>query len=462
MRSIQRHLGVGLTLSLVAVFLLQWLVASVALRQLSEAGFTAHMEHDIENLLAGISFDATGRMQLSPDRIETVYQKIFSGSYYRIVSGEQMLRSRSLWDRDLPAVSGATAATLTQRVTGPQSQSLLMHTRRFEWRGRPVIISIAEDLTPLDNDMREFRNRYALVSLAALALLLALQAWLVRRGLRPLHRARAELRQLERGETGRLNEAVPVELAPLVRELNRLLATLTQRLARSRQALGNLAHALKGPLTLLTHQLEEEKSGTAPPRRAMSQQLQTMNQLIERELKRARLAGAALPGQRFDFAAEMPGLVETLKALYREKPVEMNLRLPAAVSFPADREDMLELLGNLLDNACKWCRSKVIVEVIYAPTTNSPSPPGGEREQSLMEIRVHDDGPGCPDEDLALLAQRGTRLDESMPGQGLGLAIAMQTAADYGGRIGFGRSEILGGFLATVELPLERGASSDD
>jgi signal transduction histidine kinase len=114
--------------------------------------------------------------------------------------------------------------------------------------------------------------------------------------------------------------------------------------------------------------------------------------------------------------------------------------MPDAVAFPADREDMLELLGNLLDNACKWCRGEVLLEVAV--------------NEAEITLRVHDDGSGCPDESLASLAQRGTRLDESTPGQGLGLAIAMQTASDYGGRISFGRSEILGGFLATVQLPV--------
>ncbi|MEW6330646.1 MAG: ATP-binding protein [Pseudomonadota bacterium] len=436
MRSIRDYLGVGLAVSLVAVFLLQWLVVSATVRQLSESGFQAHMEHDIENLLAGLSFDAAGRLRLAPDRIENVYQRPFSGSYYRITAGGQALRSRSLWDEDLPAVAAAAGGALTQRVPGPQSQPLLMHTRVFDWQGRRIAISVAEDLTPLETEMRQFRNRYALVSLAALALLLALQAWLVRRGLRPLRHTRAQLRQLDQGEVTRLDEEVPAELAPLVKELNLLLAAMTQRLARSRQALGNLAHALKGPLTLLTHRLADAKGR---PDETAQRQLETMKHLIEHELRRARLSGAALPGRRFDFAAELPALVETLKALYRDKPLAINLRMPAAVAYPADREDMLELLGNLLDNACKWSRHEVLLEVAIS--------------EGVITLRVHDDGPGCPDESLASLAQRGTRLDESTPGQGLGLAIAMQTASDYGGRISFGRSEILGGFVATVHLP---------
>lgn len=440
MRSIQKYLGISLAVSLVAAFFLQWLVVSVTLRHLSESGFKSRMEHNVENLLTGLSFDAAGRLQLAPDRIEKIYRQPFSGSYYRIDSGNQTLRSRSLWDQDLPAVSGTASGTLTQHIPGPQAQSLIMHARIFEWQGRRIVISVAEDLAPLEGEMREFRNRYALVSLVALALLLALQAWLVRHGLRPLHRTRTELKQLEQGEVSRLNEAVPAELSPLVRELNHLLAAMTQRLTRSRQALGNLAHALKGPLTLLTHQVTEEKTDAAATRQAMTEQLRTMKHLIERELKRARLSGAALPGRRFDFATELPALVETLKALYRDKPLGINLRMPAAVAFPADREDMLELLGNLLDNACKWSRREVLLEVAV--------------NEGAVTLRVHDDGSGCPDESLATLAQRGTRLDESTPGQGLGLAIAMQTASDYGGWISFGRSEILGGFLATVHLPV--------
>ena len=439
MRSIQSRLGLGLAASLIAVFALQWLVVSVTMRHLSENGMVAHMEHDMDNLLAGLSFDTAGRLHLAPGRIEQVYQKTFSGNYFRIVSGDQVMRSRSLWDEDLPAAPAAAGKTAVQRLTGPQSQPLLMRTRAFELQGRGVSISVAQDLTPLENDIRHFRNRYALVSAVALLLLLVMQAYLVRQDLRPLRTAREDLRRLERGEISALGEDVPQELQPLVRELNQLLAAMHRRLARSRQALGNLAHALKTPLTLLTHQVGHEKIRAEPDlQRDMTAQLRAINRLIERELKRARLSGAALPGQRFDFSAEIPPLVTTLASLYREKRLDIATRLPDKAVLSADREDMLELLGNLLDNACKWGKHRVLIEVACVPGS--------------ITIKVHDDGPGCPPESLAWLAQRGARLDESAPGHGLGLAIALDIAADYGGRIGFGRSEALGGFLVTADL----------
>jgi len=264
MRSIQSRLGIGLAASLVAVFVLQWWVVSATMRHLSETGLAAHMEHDADNLLAGLSFDAAGRLQLTPNRIEQVYQKTFSGSYFRVVSGDQVIRSRSLWDEDLPAVPSAAGKNVSQYLTGPQAQPLLMHTRSFELQGRAVSISVARDLTPLERDIRHFRDRYALVSAAALVLLLVLQALLVRQGLRPLRTTRRELRRLEQGDISTLGEDVPQELQPLVRELNQLLAAMRRRLLRSRQALGNLAHALKTPLTLLTHQAGHESIRAQP------------------------------------------------------------------------------------------------------------------------------------------------------------------------------------------------------
>ncbi len=447
MRSIQSRLGIGFTVSLVAVFALQWLVVSVTVRNASEAGMITHIEHDIDILLAGLSFDAAGRLSLAPDHVEKYYLPPFSGNYFRVVSGDQVLRSRSLWDQDLPGVTLAAGRQDSRRIAGPRSQSLLLYTRAFELRGRHVIVSVSKDLAPVEQDIRLFRNRYALVSAAALALLLALQAWLVRQGLRPLRTTRAELERLERGEIDSLDENVPAELRPLVKELNTRLLAMKQRLARSRQALGNLAHAMKTPLTLLTHQAADERLRGAPDlSRGMTAQIRTMKQLVDRELKRARLSGAALPGARFDIAAELPALIETLRSLYRDKELDITSRLPPAAVLPADREDMLELLGNLLDNACKWARGRVRVEVDVAATG--------------IALRVHDDGPGCPPEALAQLARRGARLDESAPGHGLGLAIAMDITASYDGTLRFGRSGILGGFLVIAELPSREPASA--
>ena len=438
MRSIQSRLGLGLAVSLVAVFVLQWLVVSVSLQRLSEAGLSAHIEHDIDNLLAGLSFDGAGRLQLAPERVDQIYQLPFSGSYFRIVSDAQVIRSRSLWDQDLPAAALTPGQSASQRLAGPQAQPLLVITRAFELDGRRIDISVARDLTPLANDIRRFRDRYALVSGAALVLLLALQVFLVRQGLRPLRRTRAELKQLERGEIGELSESVPDELRPLVHELNQLLATMKQRLTRSRQALGNLAHALKTPLTRIAQLASHPALQGAPDvQQPLRTQTEIIRRFIDRELGRARLAGGAQPGQRFDVRHEIPALIETLAAIYREKNLAMDIRLADDIHLAADREDMLELLGNLLDNACRWARHKVRLTV---------------EAGNGLTIAVEDDGPGASPENLQRLTERGTRLDEATDSHGLGLAIARDIAASYGGTLTLERSPDLGGLQVRVVL----------
>ena len=438
MRSIQSRLGLGLAVSLVAVFVLQWLVVSVSLQRLSEAGLSAHIGHDIDNLLAGLSYDGAGRLQLAPERIDQIYLLPYSGSYFRISSGAQIIRSRSLWDQDLPAATVTPGQSASQRLAGPQAQPLLMITRAFELRGRRIDISVARDLTPLANDIRHFRDRYALVSGAALVLLLALQVFLVRQGLRQLRRTRAELAQLERGEIDSLSEDVPDELRPLVHELNQLLATMKQRLTRSRQALGNLAHALKTPLTriaqLASHPALRSEPEVQQPLRA---QTEIIRRFIDRELGRARLAGSAQPGQRFDVTREVPALIETLAAIYRAKNLAMDIRLADDVRLIADREDMLELLGNLLDNACRWAQHKVRLTV---------------KAGNGLNIAVEDDGPGASPENLQRLTERGTRLDEATDSHGLGLAIARDIATSYGGTLTLERSPDLGGLQVRVVL----------
>lgn len=439
MPSLQTRLGTGLTLSLIVVFALQWVVASVALRELNESGMVSLMEHDIDSLLTGLNFEPDGRMRLTESRVEQIYLHPFSGHYFRIASGEHTLRSRSLWDQDLATVHLVAGTAHTHRVIGPLAQPLLMHTRAFELRGRPVTISIAIDLTPLETSLSRFRNRYAVVSGAALLVLLLLQSALVRISLRPFARTRDALARLERGEIDRLDDKVLHELRPLVRELNRLLATMQQRLARSRQALGNLAHAMKTPLTLLADL--SHRVGDAPAaetRRELAGITRTLGQLVERELTRARLAGAVGAGQRFYFDTELPSLLDTLRSIHQARGLSLEARLPPHLHLAADREDVLELLGNLLDNACKWARSRVRLTAAAA---------------SDMVIDVEDDGPGCPDEDLPRLTQRGVRLDESTKGHGLGLAIVQDIVASLGGTIEFGRSATLGGFRASVRLP---------
>lgn len=234
---------------------------------------------------------------------------------------------------------------------------------------------------------------------------------------------------------------MPQEVLPLVQKINRLLATLQHRLQRSRDAMGNLAHALKTPLTLLGQLADREENFRDPGVAAqMRGQLEKIRALTERELKRARLAGASGSRERLDLAQELRTLTDVLRQLYRERDLSIQVETGDRLEFPADREDMHELFGNLLDNACKWADSRVRLHA---------EPHGG-----AVRVRIEDDGPGRDPEELERLNRRGVRIDEdSVPGHGLGLAIAQDALQHYGGRMQLGRSTELGGLKVEVELP---------
>jgi signal transduction histidine kinase len=267
-----------------------------------------------------------------------------------------------------------------------------------------------------------------------------LQRMILQRGLRPLDDTRQDILRLAQGEIRQLNTNIPTEIKPLVGEINRLVHVMTQRLQRSRRALGNLAHALKTPLTILLQLAEHPKVKHQDALCGeLGRQTRRIRLLIDRELKRARIAGAAAPGQRVILENEIRDLVDTLKKIYRDKDLGIQCQIPAGSFFTGDRDDLLELLGNLLDNACQWAAHRIRLTV----ANNAEG----------LNLRVEDDGPGCPPERLDLLTQRGVRIDESYGGHGLGLAIVADILEHYEGCLHLGRSPDLGGFLAQVEIP---------
>lgn len=441
MRSIEARLNGVLALSLILVFVLLGIGMSVSFRMLAENHILARLEHDAESLLTALVVRPAGEPSgLRGDRLNPIYQRAYSGHYYRIEVAGQLLRSRSLWDQDLSLPAVAVGETRALRLSGPEDQLLLARVAAYRKAGVDVVIAVAEDLSPIRAEVRQAQLRYALFGVVALVLLLLLQRAILRRGLRPLARTGDELDALERGERHELSEAVPREVLPLVRKINRLLTTLQQRLQRSRNALGNLAHALKTPLTLLQQTTDRDDSFRDAAVAAQVRGLiEKIRMLTERELKRARLAGAAEHGARLYLRAELEALAAVLHQMYRERGVRIELQVPAGLNLTADREDMHELFGNLLDNACKWARAQVRVRAI--------------QDAAGLKIAIEDDGPGRDAAELERLNLRGVRIDEdSVPGHGLGLAIAQDVVSHYGGELRLGRSAELGGFLAEVKL----------
>ena len=272
-------------------------------------------------------------------------------------------------------------------------------------------------------------------------LILLLQRVIVSRALRPLEQARQQLLQLQQGQRSQLEQQVPVELEPLVAQINHLLVHTEDTLKRSRTALGNLGHALKTPLAVLVSLAGREELKQLPAlRESLNSQLQQIEQRIARELGRARLAGEALPGAHFDCTCELPELFSTLSMIHGAH-LQLDWQAEPGLRLPWDREDLLELLGNLLDNACKWTDSQVLLQISRQP-------------QGYL-VQIDDDGPGIDVTRREEVLSRGNRLDEQVAGHGLGLGIVRDIVDAWDGQLQLADSP-LGGLRVTVNLPLKR------
>ena len=434
MISLQRRLGLGIGAGLALVLLAVWVAVGWSTLHMSEEYVASRLEHDAENLLAGLRVKP--KPSINAESVGTVYRRPHSGHYYTVTVGDTTLHSRSLWDDTLQVAD--RDGSYTVRLAGPQGQPLLVYVRRYERDGQRALIAVAEDLGPMETTIDEFQNALGFIFVAALVLVLVGTRLGIRRGLAPLDDLRRDVERIERGETTQLPAEAPAEVAPLVDALNRLLRLTAQRLARSRSALGDLAHALKTPLALIVHTAEDRDSAMDEVTRArLLKEAERIRELVNRELARARVAGAASPGQHFRPEEDVPALANVVRRLYAERGLSITWSVPAR-SFAVDREDMLEMLGNLLDNAAKWARSRVHVTVDDDPA---------------LHLVVEDDGPGCPPEKLDAITRRGVRLDEETPGTGLGLSIVRTIVSDYGGSLELGRSDTLGGLRVAARFP---------
>jgi signal transduction histidine kinase len=428
--SLERSLQWALGILVLAVLLSLTAAGAWILLQGLEQFAASRLSHDAEALIAGIP--AQGLEIERP--LPPVYSQPFSGHYYlvRLADG-RAIRSRSLWDYPFEVASLAPGESRLDLRSGPQGQRLLLWQSGYQRPDTTFTVAVAEDLNPLLRALARFLYLGVGLSLLGALVLLSVQRWVLRRAFRQIDAVRSDLRCLTAGEITRLREDVPAEMRPLVGEMNLLIAAWRAHLERSRAALGNLAHALKSPLALLL-QLPESEAGAAAREQAVR-----MRTLVERELKRARFAGGGTPARHFRPREDGADLVGTLGTLYADRGLDMATDVRAPAHLPFDQEDMLELLGNLLDNAAKWAGGRVRLTLTAADT---------------LRILVEDDGPGVEPAEAESLLSRGTRLDETTPGHGLGLSIVGDIVRLYQGELAFARSETLGGLAVRVELPI--------
>ncbi|BAN49335.1 sensor histidine kinase [Metapseudomonas resinovorans] len=435
MRSIQRRLS----LELVGVLLLVGLVLVQTSLWLFDLGLRRYLVESLRNeaeLLLSALVRGPNGLELDEKRLNPAHQQPYSGRYFVIDLGDESWRSRSLWDAKLPMPEQKGLAE--GLLPGPDNQELLTWRGDYRRFGRQVRIAVAQDYTPVLESIRRVQWTGLALGVAGLLLLLVLQRFSVRRALRPLEQVRQQIAQLQQGQRSELDSRVPEELEPLVAQINHLLSHTEDTLRRSRNALGNLGHALKTPLAVLVSLADrEELRGYPELQTTLREQLAQIEQRLGRELGRARLAGEALPGAHFDCAEELPGLFSTL-ALIHDRGLDLDWDAPEGLRLPWDREDLLELLGNLLDNACKWAETQVNLSIR-----------SGEGGYSLT---VDDDGPGIAEDQREAVIGRGARLDEQVAGHGLGLGIVRDIVESWNGRLSLTESP-LGGLRVRIELP---------
>ncbi|NOX44042.1 MAG: sensor histidine kinase [Gammaproteobacteria bacterium] len=439
MYSLQTRLGSGLFISLTVAFLLLWLATSATIRYLAENYIHSRLQHDSETILGSLDFNRQNLAIIDKSKLNIIFQRPFSGHYFKVLTGEQQIRSRSLWDQDLAIETLPSGKKTNLHLIGPEQKPLLVYVSSYLKQNHPVTIAVAEDLSHIELALTDFQWKFSLSAILVLLLLILIQVYIVRDSIRPLNKIREDLRALERGELQSLDSPVPSEISPLIKEINRLINITNQRLQRSRNSLGDLAHALKKPLTVLS-QLSHDAAIQQRPdiKRTLDTQTRTMHQSMERVLKRARLAGEGPAVNYFSAHKEVSSLIDVLKAMYREKNLDFVINIPEDAVLSNDREDMLELLGNIMENACKWTQQKIAITV--------------QLNKDIL-ILIEDDGAGADENDLNRLSERGTRLDETTEGHGIGLAIAKDIIEQYHGKLKFGRSEKLGGFCVSITLP---------
>ncbi len=362
------------------------------------------------------------------------FEQVYSGWYWSISHNQRnVLRSRSLWDQELAAQTGPVSATPRLRtVQDALGKRLRVAEQTVDLPGItvPVTFAISGDLASLQADARDF-NRLLWLSLVALGagLVLAILAQ-VSFGLRPLRKVTANIERVRMGAVQTLEATGTRELDTLVEEINTLLDQNRNTLERARSNAADLAHALKTPLSVIRSAMSAEK-------RDDLLQVEAMQRIIDRHLARAASAGPRR-GVTTPVQPVVAALVRGMSKIHSERALVFETQIEDGAIFAGDAEDLEEMLGNLIDNACKWARTRVTV------TTRL--------QRQELQIEIEDDGPGIPREQQALGIERGQRFDESTPGTGLGLAIVSDLATLYGGALALDSSP-LGGLRARLQLP---------
>ncbi len=446
-------IGARLFISAAVCCALVLMLAGVGLttfyRRSAERGFDERLSVYIKELIADLAAPPETERQAIGDLGEPRFDLPLSGWYWQIIrlDGERptIRASRSLVGGQLPKLLDQPIVPNARGIresyiSGPDDRSLRILEREIDVGedGR-FTVAVAAPSDELDADIRDFRFALTMTFVLLGLALVASTIVQVRFGLRPLARLRSAVGMVRTGETPRIVGQYPPDLAPLAGELNLLIDANHEILDRARTQVGNLAHALKTPLSVV---LNEAEAGEGHLAETVKTQAAVMRDQVQYYLDRARAAAlsGALGGVT-EVVPSLDALIRTFAKISQGRGIAGSHNVSTGVRFRGDRQDFEEMLGNLLDNAFKWAESTVAVSL-------DPAPAGSGR----IVLLIDDDGPGLPDDARADMLKRGRRLDEGTPGSGLGLSIVVDLAKLHGGELSLERSP-LGGLRARLTLP---------
>jgi signal transduction histidine kinase len=451
--SLATRLYLSATAWVVVILLITGVVLSSVYRSASERAFDRRLNLYLRTLIAEVATP-----EEPPDRQfqslgEPLFDLPLSGWYWEIVrtdpNEKEIRASRSLWDKKLPKLEDqgielSSSGVRVGYVDGPEGQILRMAERPVDLGADGKFrVTVAGDATEIFDETRAF-DYYLGGTFAALTIgLLLTTIFQVRFGLAPLKRISDAIADIRSGRAERLQGEFPVEIAPLARETNALIDANREIVERARTHVGNLAHAVKTPLSVIVNEANAHQRD--PFATKVLEQAEVMRNQVAHHLERARIAARlTVIATVADVAPVIEALRRTMEKIHRDRDVAIHVDVSAGAKFRGERQDLEEMAGNLVDNACKWARSRVRIGAFVRPADGA--------RPAMLHIIVDDDGSGLSDAEQVQASQRGRRLDETKPGSGLGLSIVTDLAALYGGSLTLGSSPI-GGLRAELALP---------
>ena len=436
-RSLQKQLFTSLVVSLLGILTVFWWLSQSTIHHITEDYLLTRLSHDADTVERNLHFKQ-GVWSLNLEGIGPIYSTYLSGHYFVIKTPTQSLISPSLGDYPLYlkpfkySKSSAVAGVQVYETRGPIEESVLVRSVLLRKNNLPIEIYVVEDHTPIRTLLLRFDLFFGLFTILTLVSLYFLQQWLIKRAFHQLSPLESILRDFNLGHKVVIKpEDYPLEVQALIESLNSALEQSSLLFQKSRQFNGNLSHSLKTPLNLIFQLLDSPELKDSPALlQNLKQQSQKILVLIERELKADRIAHHQVitPILLTDLMAD---LIPSFEQLYRDKSIGFQVEIKSTDLLSMEKEDAFELLGNLLDNACKWCHTKVAVRY------------------DNQQLSIEDDGPGATPEQLTLLEARGYRTDETKPGHGIGLSIVKELVVAYQAEITFSHSD-LGGLKVQV------------